>query len=401
MTLRPRDVPDLLDAVRSAIDSRTPLEIIGAGTKRGLGRPVIGHVLDVTAFTGVESYEPEELVLTARAGTPLAEIEARLTQASQHLAFEPPDYGPLYGQNRGRQTLGGVLAANLAGPRRLTAGAARDHFLGFAAVSGRGECFKAGGRVVKNVTGYDLSKLLAGSHGTLAVLTEVTVKVLPAPETVATALLPGLSSEAAFAAMRDALASPCDVSGAAHLPAAVARSTSPPQGQAATVLRLEGPPPSVDARIASLSSALGPDRPFELLGPGESAALWSSVRDAAPFAATPALPLWRLALPPAAFPWVAAEIAERLDARWFADWGGGRLWVELAHESEDAGAAVVRVAAQRAAGHAVLIRASKALRARVPVFDPGTDAMAALTRRLKDSFDPHRVLNPGRMYEGV
>lgn len=401
MTIRPRDVPELLDAVRSAIAAKAPLEIIGAGTKRGLGRPVAGHVLDVTAFAGVESYEPEELVLTTGAATPLAEIEARLAQAGQQLAFEPPDYGPLYGAAGGRQTVGGVLAANLAGPRRITAGAARDHFLGFSAVSGRGESFKAGGRVVKNVTGYDLSKLLAGSYGTLAVLTQVTVKVLPAPERVATALLHGLSGEAALAVMRDALASSCDLSGAAHLPAAVAPAVPPGGSGAATALRLEGPGPSVEARLELLHTVLGRERRFEILGPGESASLWRAIRDVTPFAASPVRPLWRLAVPPAACMRVAAEITGRLEARWFADWGGGRLWLELAQAGDDAGAAIIRAAARSATGHAILVRAPETLRSRIPIFDPGTDAVASLTRRVKDSFDPHRILNPGRMYEAV
>ncbi|MFO0996551.1 MAG: glycolate oxidase subunit GlcE [Alphaproteobacteria bacterium] len=401
MTVRPRDIPDLLDAVRSAMAAKAPLEVVGGGTKRGLGRPVTGHALDVTAFAGIESHEPEELVLTAGAATPLVEIEASLTRAGQQLAFEPPDYGPLYGQPSGRQTLAGVLASNLAGPRRLTAGAARDHFLGFTAVSGRGDSFKAGGRVVKNVTGYDLSKLLAGSYGTLAVLAQVTVKVLPAPETATTALLLGLSSATAMAAMRDALASSCDVSGAAFVPAGLAQAVFEHETASVTALRLEGPPPSVEARLALLRTELGKERPFDVLGPGESESLWRAIRNVAPFCASPSLPLWRLSLPPAAAAQVVEDIARHREARWFADWGGGRVWVEVAEEGEDAGASIIRSAARRAMGHAVLIRAREDVRARIPVFDSGPEATAALTRRLKESFDPHRILNPGRMYEGV
>jgi glycolate oxidase FAD binding subunit len=183
-TFTPATAEETLNIVRWAAGEETPLEIVGHGSKRGIGRPSQAeHVLDLSQLSGVTLYEPEELVLSARAGTPLAEIEALLERHNQQLAFEPMDYGPLLGGEPGRGTIGGVLGANLSGPRRIKAGAARDHVLGVNAVSGRGEAFKSGGRVVKNVTGYDLSKGLAGSWGTLAVVTDVTFKVLPAAET--------------------------------------------------------------------------------------------------------------------------------------------------------------------------------------------------------------------------
>ena len=216
--LEPRTAAELAAAVR---ESAGPLELLGAGSKRGLGRPVnSGQHLDLSHLSGIRLYEPEELVLTAGAGTRLAEIEQALAAKRQMLAFEPPDLGPLYGMPAGEGTLGGMLACNLAGPRRPKAGAARDHFLGALAVNGQGEIFKTGGQVVKNVTGYDLCKLLAGSFGTLAALAEVTVKVLPAPEHERSLLLPGLEDAAAVAIMTRALGSAAEVSGAAHLPAA-------------------------------------------------------------------------------------------------------------------------------------------------------------------------------------
>ncbi|MDA0662319.1 MAG: FAD-binding protein, partial [Proteobacteria bacterium] len=180
--LRPENAGQVRDAVAWAVSEETPFEIIGGGSKRAIGRPGnASHTLDLSALRGITLYEPEELVLSAGPGTPMAEINAALAERQQELAFEPPDYGPLFGLAEGAGTLGGVIAANLAGPRRIKSGAARDHFLGFTAVSGRGEDFKSGGRVVKNVTGYDLCKLMAGSFGTLGVMTDVTVKVLPAP----------------------------------------------------------------------------------------------------------------------------------------------------------------------------------------------------------------------------
>src|SRR5213080_2374638 len=191
---RPKDTRELASLLAWAAGEGEALEVIAGGTKRGLGRPVeTPHVLDMTALTGIEAYEPEELVLTARPGTPLLEIERMLAGAQQMLAFEPGDWGPLLGGPAGRQTLGGVLACNLAGPRRIKQGAARDHLLGFHAVSGRGEAFKAGGRVVKNVTGYDLSKLMAGSYGTLAAMLDVTIKTLPKPETEESVVVTGLT----------------------------------------------------------------------------------------------------------------------------------------------------------------------------------------------------------------
>src|SRR4051812_39142184 len=248
--LKPRDGKDAEEAVRWALDHGKALEVAGQGSKRAVGRPSQTDLtLDMSALTGVTLYEPAELVLSARAGTPLAEIEAELEMHNQQLGFEPADYGPLLGGGAGGGTIGGVIAANLSGPRRIKAGAARDHFLGLTAVTGRGETIKSGGRVVKNVTGYDLCKLLAGSWGTLAAMTEVTLKALPAPETEETVLIRGLDSARAVAAMTSAMGSSCDVSGAAHLPAEVAARIPVGEiagaGGAVTALRLEGFAPSV------------------------------------------------------------------------------------------------------------------------------------------------------------
>src|SRR6266852_4652566 len=363
---RPTEERELVDIVAAAVAREEPLEIAAGGSKRGLGRPLqTPHTLDVSAFSGIRSYEPEELVLTAAAATPMAEIEAALDNAGQMLAFEPPDWRALLGSADDSPTLGGALACNLAGPRRIKQGAARDHFLGFRGVSGRGEAFKAGGRVVKNVTGYDLCKLIAGSYGTLAVLTEVTLKVLPRAEDTCSILIRGLDDATAQRAMSAALNSPHEVSGAAHLPRGESGKDKP-----LTVLRLEGPEPSVAARAAALTA--------ELAALGERA-------------------VWRVSVPPVAGPALAAAVAHRLDARHFLDWGGGLVWLAVAG-AEDGGAAAIRDALDASGGHATLIRGALALRAAVPVFQPQPPALAALTRRVKESFDPKRVLNRGRMY---
>src|SRR5437588_7939667 len=289
--LTPRDAKEVEAAVQWALGAERALEIVGHGSKRAIGRPAQTDLtLDLASLTGVTLYEPEELVLSARAATSLGEIEALVAANGQQLAFEPIDYAPLLGSTAGRGSIGGVLAANLAGPRRLKAGAARDHFLGFSAVSGRAETFKSGGRVVKNVTGYDLCKLMAGSWGTLAVLTEVTIKVLPKPEIEATVVLAGLDDARAVQAMAAALGLPCDVSGAAHLPAAVAAriplGEAVAAGRALTALRLEGVAPSVAHRKAMLQAAM---RPFGEVGAIDdlvSRNLWRAVRDVTPFAAS-------------------------------------------------------------------------------------------------------------------
>src|SRR3974377_1226552 len=218
--IKPRDAKEVEEAVRWALGSQKVLEVAGQGSKRAIGRPSQTDItLDLTALSDVMLYEPAELVLSAKAGTPLSEIEALLDQNNQQLEFEPMDYGPLFGRETGQGTLRRGFAANLSGPRRIKAGSARDHFLGVSAVTGRGEIIKSGGRVVKNVTGYDLCKLLAGSWGTLAVMTEITVKVLPKAETVATVIVGGLDDARAAQAMAAAMGSACGVSGAAHLPA--------------------------------------------------------------------------------------------------------------------------------------------------------------------------------------
>ena len=302
--LKPRDAKDVQDAVRWALSEAKTLEIIGRGSKRALGRPSQSDMtLDLSGLSGVTLYEPEELVLSAKAGTPLAEIEALVEQRGQQLAFEPMDYGPIYGGDAGAGSLGGALASNLSGPRRIKAGAARDHFLGFSAVSGRGEAFKSGGRVVKNVTGYDLCKLLAGSYGTLAAMLDVTIKTLPKPETEESVVVTGLDDARAAEAMSAAMASSCDVSAAAHLPRHVAMSFEGLHAaEAATVFRLEGFAPSVRHRKASLTQLLKPFGFVDQAGEGHSRALWKSVRDARPFwTSTPPgeWPLWRVSTAPA------------------------------------------------------------------------------------------------------
>lgn len=405
---KPDDAQQLRDLVGWAAAEEQPLEIVGGGSKRVLGRHLqVAHTLDLSALAGIISYEPSELVLTARAATPLAEIESVLAAKAQMLAFEPADWGKLLGSSAA-PTLGGTISCNMSGPRRFKSGAARDHFLGFSAVNGRGEAFKAGGKVVKNVTGYDLCKLIAGAYGTLAVLSEVTIKVLPKPEKTRTVLVRGLDEERALAAMSAALNSPHEVSGAAHMPAELARRSAVSYvagaGAAMTALRVEGPGPSVVHRCEALRRELAVYGPSEELHSENSARFWREVRDVAPFAADAGRIIWRVSLPPANAAAVMRRIAERCDVAHFFDWGGGLLWLAVAptgtNGGEDGGAGAIR-AALAGQGHATLLRGPAALRAVVPVFEPPAPALAALTARVKESFDPRRIFNPGRMYRDL
>jgi glycolate oxidase FAD binding subunit len=406
--LVPADLTELRDQIAGALAAEEPVELVAGGSKRGLGRPVqTAHQLDLTRLAGIRDYAPSELVLTAGAGTPLSEIERALEEAGQMLAFEPPDWRGLLGsggQDSAGPTLGGVLACNLSGPRRIKAGAARDHFLGFRAVSGRGEIFKAGGKVIKNVTGYDLPKLMAGSYGTLAALEEVTVKVLPRPETVATLLFTNIGPAAAGHLMTAALGSPHEVSGAAYLPVEAAMPFAPPGGDGAVALRLEGPAQSVEFRRASLTREHGTSGAVEIVTGSGAIAFWRAIGEAAPFAELAGRAVWRISVAPARGAELGQAISRVLDAVWFLDWGGGLLWLAVP-EATDAGAEAIRTAIRgpdgRNTGHATLVKGSPTLRGAVAVFEPQPAPLAALSRRVKDAFDPAHILNPGRMAEGA
>jgi glycolate oxidase FAD binding subunit len=411
-TLKVRDANDVEQAVRAAIASDQPLEIIGHGSKRLIGQPMATNaLLDLSALNAVTSYEPNELIITVQAGAPLADVKSLIDSRNQHFAFEPVDTTLLMG-TPGGGTVGGMIGAGLAGPRRIQAGGARDHLLGAHAVSGFGDSFKAGGRVVKNVTGYDLCKLLAGSWGTLAVMTEVTLKVMPRPESERTLVLRGLSDVIANRAMTTALGSPFDVSGAAHIPNSVFRDARGGLGdflgdlgsprEAVTLLRLEGITASAAHRAAALAKVLSPFGTAEILEDAASVAIWSSVRDVEPFAAKGALgawPVWRIVCPPACGGALGEALARDTGGDVIYDWGGGLIWAALPSKA-DAQAALVRPRVDAVGGHAMLLRASDQVRRNVDVFHPPKGGVAALSERVRLGFDPKSILNRGRMTRG-
>jgi glycolate oxidase FAD binding subunit len=401
--LKPRDEQDVTEAVAQAIAEEKTLEIVGHGSKQAIGRAAqTDMTLDLSKLSGIELYEPDELILSAKAGTPLAEIEKALAKNEQELAFEPMDCAPLLGGKPGRGTLGGMIAVNLSGPRRIKAGAMRDFALGVHAVSGRGEQFKAGGRVVKNVTGYDLPKFLAGSWGTLAVVTQATIKVLPRSEAAETVLVLGLDDTRAVEAMSVAMGSSCEVSGAAHLPLEIAQELSiipiASAGKSVTALRLEGIPVSIAYRKDKLQKLLAPFGELGKLGPRDSRNFWRAIRDATPFADGSQTPVWRISTAPTEAPRVAAAIRTSTKAEIFFDWAGGLLWVRMPGKAAEEWAVRSALAGR---GHALLLRADPAVRASAQVFEPLEPGLATITMRLKESFDPKGILNPGRMYAGI
>jgi glycolate oxidase FAD binding subunit len=376
--------PESESALAEMMSSAGPFAVEGLGSKRGLGRTTsIGNTLSLAKFKGVEAYEPEELILEAGAATPLSEIQMLLAQRQQMLAFEPPDHAHLWG-TEGTGSLGGLVSSGLAGPRRIKAGSVRDHILGIRGVTGRGEVFKAGARVVKNVTGYDMPKLMTGAFGTLAALTSVTFKVLPAPETEETVVVQKLDDAMAIQVMTEALQSSGEISAAAHVP-----------GQG-TYLRFEGIAVSVAARRDRFVSALPHD--CELLNVDASRKAWANIRDCKVLAHDVSRALWRISVPPSEGAKTLSTISAQIEARSFMDWGGGLLWVSVP-SSGDAGASIIRTAIPQ--GHATLYAAPDDLRSRVAVFHPQERPLAALTARVKLALDPQGKLNPGRMYEGV
>ena len=403
--LKVRDAKDVEQVVRAAIASEQPLEIVGHGSKRLIGQPMATNaLLDLAALNAVTSYEPNELIITVQASAPLADVRSLIDSRNQQFAFEPMDTAPLLGTaNLG--TIGGMIGAGLAGPRRIKAGGARDHLLGAHGVSGFGDSFKAGGRVVKNVTGYDLCKLLAGSWGTLAVMTEVTLKVMPRPESERTLVLRGLDDVAATRAMTAALGSPFDVSGAAHVPNSAFRAAGSGlgelvcRGEAVTLLRLEGITASAVHRAAALGKLLAPFGAADVLEDDASAAVWDSVRDVRPFAASGALaawPVWRIVCPPASGGALGQALSRDTGGDVIYDWGGGLIWAALPPKP-DAQAALVRQRVDAAGGHATLLRASDEVRRNVDVFHPQAGGLAALSERVRQSFDPKGIFNRGRM----
>ena len=406
-SIRPISMEELHETVVSSSEQNTRLYIHGMDSKREWSRawgvPIQRpskyiHALDMRGFDSIDLYEPEELVLRAGAATPMSEIQTRLRENQQELSFEPPDFAPLYGGTAGSGTLGGVVACNLSGSRRVRAGAARDCVLGVEAVSGRGELFRSGGRVMKNVTGYDLPKLLTGSHGTFAAMTQITMKVLPASETSMSVLLPNLDPDRAVIVMTQALSSAYEVSAVAYLPASVVIQVMPAATNALTVLRLEGAEKSLPARVELLRKHIKEHGNSELLQNDESRALWSFIGDARFFASGARREdlLWRLFLPPSRSHRINEFVQQLGEAYYFLDWGGGLAWLGISNEIKEKRAACEKVAAfaREQGGYGILVRAPDELCGAFGGFSALGAVENVLMERVRAAFDPDGIFSP-------
>jgi glycolate oxidase FAD binding subunit len=402
--MRPVDEREFSRVLAEATATNTPLEVMGAGSKQRIGRPMqTAANVSSRALRGITLYEPNEMVMAARAGTPVAQIEEALVERGQMLAFEPVELGLLAGSEEKQATIAGVFSTNIAGARRISAGSARDHLLGLRGVNGRGDIFKAGGRVMKNVTGVDLCRGISGSWGTLAILTEVTFKVLPAPEDTGTILLLGLPDEIAVEVLCAAMGTPYEVSGAVHLQASMVahlwHDGLRTQGQAVTALRVENFTKSVAYRTARLKEHFKAYGEIHQLDRTNSHSFWSELRQLSVLMGSDA-PVWRISTAPTAGPKVVAAITSYMDCRAFYDWSGGLIWAEVL-STTDAGAADIRRVIATHGGHATLVRAEPEVRAAVDVFQPLEPGIERLSRKLKATFDPAGILNPGRMYPNI
>lgn len=397
MNLVPRNENEAVEMVRSAVAGATPLAISGGNTRSGFGNPAKGgRGISSRDLSGIVNYTPAELTMTVKAGTSVNEVEATLEASSQMLAFEPMDHRGAMGTT-GIPTMGGVFAANVSGPRRYVVGAARDSLLGIRFVNGKSELIRAGGRVMKNVTGLDLVKLIAGSHGTLGFLTEVTFRVLPVPQTQDTIAISGLSAADAVMAMASAMALSLEVSGAAHLPPSVSGVFLDGRMQegGATLLRLEGRSASVSARARNLVAKMAAFGPVSRLGEEDSKIVWRQVRDVHPYCDGTQKPLWRISMAPSVGHRLVAAMALECKIDAFYDWQGGLIWMRMEDGAEPE--RLRRHIKVLGGGHATLMRASDVIRAGTPAFEPQSNAINLLSARVKHKLDPAGIFNPGKM----
>ena len=396
--IKPKDESEAAHTIADAVSKGERLEIVGNGTKQNIGNVIQAEsIISSGKMSGITQYDAAELVMVAKTGTTMAEIEKALEANNQMHVFEPANLSKMLGTGEA-QTIGAVAATNMSGPRRFVSGAARDSLLGVRFINGKGEIIQNGGRVMKNVTGLDLVKLMAGSWGTLGFLTEVSFKVLPRPETQITLAVYNQSGENGATLMATAMATNADISGAAHTPADIASGLmGRPVKGGITFLRLEGLIETIPSRLDRLLSALGAGLEVEELDEKTSKTLWLSIRDVLPFADSTQKPVWKISVAPMAGHKVAATILDQVEGQAFYDWQGGLIWLKI-DAITDAKATLVRGAVmQNGGGHATLVRASHTVRAKTPVFHPQSAPLAALSMRIKAAMDPHGIFNIGRM----
>lgn len=396
--MTPTSSEELIEIVSHANEDNKAIEIKGAGTKRPIGYdPASDIELNMSGLSGIIEYTASELVMSAKAGTSLDVVKSALDENNQMLAFEPADYSALLGTT-GHQTMGGIFAANLSGSRRLIAGAARDGLLGINFVNGKGQLIKTGGKVMKNVTGLDLVKFLAGSWGTLGVMRDVTFKVLPKQEVTATLIIHGLSDQQATQAMALAMAQSVEVSSAAHLPKSLASTVLDGRfsEKSMTMLRLEGLELSVNVRKEKLQTILQKYGEISLLDTLDSSTLWTEISNVKPLHGKAQASIWRVSVAPSEGHKVVAELSGNSDIDAFYDWQGGLVWIA---DNSGGSISLVRQAVRKTgSGYATLLKKGEAYDDSFDVFEPQNLAVATLSERIKLQFDPNNILNPGRMY---
>jgi glycolate oxidase FAD binding subunit len=404
-TYSPSSEEELAGLVRQAADQKLPIEVCGNRTKRAIGRPMqVATRLSTTQMRGVTLYEPSEMVLSAKSGTPVSEIEALLGENQQELAFEPSRWDRIVASKSEEPvTIGGVVACNISGARRILRGSVRDHLIGVRAVNGLGNAIKSGGRVMKNVTGYDIARGIAGSFGTLAVLSEVTFKVVPKAEETRSLILLNQPDEGAIQAMCKAMGSPYEVSGTVHIPSNFVERLSNPDiaklGRSVTALRLENFSVALDRRISALHDMLKPFGPIYELDDERSQSFWQDIGNLT-FLTGSDKPLWRITTAPDRAPKLVSALRGRLECEAAYEWSGGLIWLEVS-PATDAGATMLRRIITEFQADAMLVRGNQSTRAAVDVFQPLPEAHMALIKGLKEAFDPYRIFNPGRIYAGI
>ena len=385
----------------AAAGGRT-IAIQGRNTKHGFGMAVNADCpLSLEKLSGILEYHPEELVMRALPGTPLREIDEALAEHRQHLAFEPPALNRMYRMDD-EGTIGGTFIGNLAGPRRFKAGSARDHILGVRAINGRAETWKSGGKVIKNVSGYDMSKLIAGSWGTLSVVTEVIFKVLPAPPTSMSLAVWGLSTEQAMALLTDIISTPYETSGLAYLPepalTAIEQNDMSFPGGSLALIRLEGTKLSVNERLRAIRGRLPAGYKNNVLDQAESVTTWSWIRDVTPLhdiQRTPAIV--RISIPPASTPALTGYLDRLQGCIWYLDAAGGWLWVGICQAAGEDKLNAIRREVGVIGGATTLYRAPSAMKTHGGIYSFPDESIKRLNEKIKSSFDPGNIFNPGRL----
>ncbi|MCZ6525196.1 MAG: FAD-binding protein [Gammaproteobacteria bacterium] len=399
----PVSVQQIEELLKWTLSENKTLTVKGRGGKTGFGHLMeTDCTISLEKLSGILNYDPAELVMQALPGTPLDEIEAALSANNQHLAFEPMRLGQLYNTHAESGSIGGTFMANLSGPRRFKSGAARDHILGIKAVSGRGQAYQSGGMVIKNVTGYDMSKLLTGSWGTLSIITEVIFKVLPAPQTSQSLCVLNQQPEAALALMTKLAQSPHDISGLAYLPGDLSKHFKHYDGvdddTSLTMIRLEGSVLSVAERLKSVMRLIPHKWRTETMQQEASQQLWTSIRDVSVFTIFGDTPvIMKLSIPPAAATGITDFIKDSAGVHWYMDAAGGWLWISMPEDLATTLIPAIRKKVAMHGGSVVLYSAIEKIKKTVGIFSPQPAALVALNKRIKESFDPENILNPGRL----